>query len=324
MAPADTSSTLEPPTELSIAGRDEPRVRDPLVAAAGTSRSALSGVLARRRRPPVARPADPPRPGFVATHLSRGHRSPAARPPEWVEGLAPEPAEPDEASAPQRSPAAHPPRWLNDVFDRGAAARPGLGGPAPTDDVDAALPDTRRHDPSRPTPRADADEREAPAAADTDNSERLPPAAQPTPWLSTRRWSAQAGDGSSAGGEGARRQTKKTSGASPDTGTASASRTDIVYQIAWRPDDDWGVFELRPVAPSNTSDAPAGKESPPVLWGWGMDPAPIPEAGRAHEALVNRLLVAKWQQVGSGDTWFGHRFRAPESAAKSDAPLTDG
>jgi O-antigen/teichoic acid export membrane protein len=320
VSPAGASASIdrvESPIEVSIAGRDEPRGRDRLVAGGDMTRSALGGVLGRRRRrPAVARPAAPSRPGFVATPPSRGDRSPAATPPERVEGLVPEPAEPAElveASAPQRS-AAHPPRWLNDAFGRQPVPPPGLGDPAPTDGTDAALPDPRHHDPSRAAPLANAGERKARAAADAGNGERrLSPAAQPPDWLSVRRSSGQAGEGPSAVVEDPRRQTKAP-GASPDTGDTSASRTDIVYQIAWRLEEGEGegVFELRPVEPSDTRGAPAVEQSPPVPWGWRMAPAPIPGARRAHEALVDRLLAAGWRRAGSGDTWFAHCFRSPD------------
>jgi hypothetical protein len=284
VTPAGTSASIdrvESPIEVSIAGRDEPRVRDRLVAGADMTRSALGGVLGRRRP-------------LVVTHLSRGDRSLAATPPEGVEGLVPEPVPPL-----------------------------GLGDPAPTDGTDAALPDPRRHDPSRAAPLADAGERKARAAAAADNGERrLSPAAQPPDWLSVRRSSGQAGEGPSAVVEDPRRQTKAP-GASPDTADTSASRTDIVYQIAWRLDEGEGVFALRPVESSDTRGAPAVEQSPPIPWGWRMPPAPIPEARRAHDALVDRLLAAGWQRAGSGDAWFAHRFRSPNRPHADDARHRD-
>jgi O-antigen/teichoic acid export membrane protein len=303
VTPAGASASIdrvESPIEVSIAGRDEPRVRDPLVAGADMKRSALGGVLGRRRP-------------LVVTHLSRGDRSLAATPPEGVEGLVPEPAELVEASAPQQS-AAHPSRWLDDAFEGEPVPPLGLGDPAPTDGTNAALPDPRRHDPSRAAPRAAADA--------GDGERRLSPAAQPPDWLSVKRSSGQAGEGPSAVVEDPRRQTKAP-GASPDTGDTLASRTDIVYQIAWRLDEDEGVFELRPVESSDTSGAPAVEQSPPIPWGWRMPPAPIPEARRAHDALVDRFLAAGWQRAGSGDAWFAHRFRSPNRPHPDDAQHRD-
>jgi hypothetical protein len=69
-------------------------------------------------------------------------------------------------------------------------------------------------------------------------------------------------------------------GAWPDIGPLPASQMDIVYQIAWRPDEDAGVFELQPVEPSDTRDVRLVEPSPPVPWGWRMAPAPMTTADR--------------------------------------------
>jgi O-antigen/teichoic acid export membrane protein len=214
-------------------------------------------------------------------------RPPSARPPGWLEELAFEPGARDEASPPQRSLAALPPAWLGEAW--GLTAATTLG------------------------PRADGN---------GDNEERsLRPAAQPSAWLSDNRRSREAGKTASAAAANGSRSAKPSSDF-VDPAVTSGSGTELIHQIAWRLDDDGGVFELRPVDLSDSREARLGasgikEQSPPVLWRWRMGPAPIPEARRAHEALVARLLASGWQRAGTGDTWYAHLFRPP------DRPRTD-
>jgi hypothetical protein len=78
-----------------------------------------------------------------------------------------------------------------------------------------------------------------------------------------------------------------------------------IYQIVWRRDRDVGVFELRPLEWSPEDDAgatpasPMAEQSPAVPWTWRMPPAPMPEARRAHDDLVDSCY---WP-VGDERVW---------------------
>ncbi len=242
-------------------------IRGPEIARAAASMSALFA----RVHPARAQDATPA-PSSKARH-ARGHRSPAAAPPAWLDGLDPQPAPPVEAAAPARSPAADPPRWLA-VGVRGQPARRSA----------------REH--------------------------HRPHAAQPSSWLSSERSPAEAGDRSSVAVKATRQQSKLPS-TMPHTAVRPRFRADVVYQIAWRPEQETGVFELRPVEPSDVGDRASGMSPPtelssPVPCAGHTVPAPIPEALSAHAALVDRLLTAGWRRAGCGDPWFAHRFRSPE------------
>jgi O-antigen/teichoic acid export membrane protein len=136
------------------------------------------------------------------------------------------------------------------------------------------------------------------------------PAATPPAWLNG--FSADPGEPGPADAAAL----SQVSGAPPERPVTSGPRTDGMYQIAWRPKDDTGVFELRPVEAPDTRDPWSGASaptdpSPSVSWRWRIAPAPLPEARRAHDALVNRLLATGWRRAGTGDAWFAHRFQPP-------------
>jgi hypothetical protein len=143
---------------------------------------------------------------------------------------------------------------------------------------------------------------------------RLPPAAQPPAWLSARK---STNDRDLADVDETHPVGPITNGPPRNPGRPP-STSGAIYQIAWRRDRDVGVFELRPLEWSSEHDAgptppppPMAEQSPAVPWTWRMPPAPMPEARRAHDDLVDKLLLAGWQRAGLGDMWFAHRFRAP-------------
>jgi stage V sporulation protein B len=85
------------------------------------------------------------------------------------------------------------------------------------------------------------------------------------------------------------------------------------YEIAWRADDETGVFELHRLSPHSEGTTQPTQEpvaaSRPFPWGWRVPPAPVPEARDAHARLVKRLLAQGWEPAGRGDAWFAERFR---------------
>jgi O-antigen/teichoic acid export membrane protein len=286
-------------------------IRGPDIARAAASMSALFP----RVHPARAEDATPA-PSSKARHARR-HRSPAAAPPAWLDGLDPQPAPPVEAAAPERSPAADPPRWLAVGVRGQPARRSALADSGQTHGISAAVPDRRHQDPSPAARLADPGELRTPAAADDhDREHHRPHAAQPSSWLSSERSPAQAGDRSSVAVKATRQQSKLPS-TLPPTAVRPRFRADVLYQIAWRPEQDTGVFELRPVEPSDVGDRASGISPPtepssPVPCAGHTVPAPIPDALSAHAALVDRLLTAGWRRAGCGDPWFAHRFRSPE------------
>jgi O-antigen/teichoic acid export membrane protein len=222
-------------------------------------------------------------------------RSPAAMPPAWAEGWMHEPVALGHAIAAPGSQARHPPDSAPAVY-RAEAMTSGAGPAGPSLDDDGPAP-----------------------------------ASQPPAWLSNL---ASSGRGAGNGGPDEDKishqpqASASSAGAAPGWGSAAAApgwgSAALMYQIAWRLQSDTGVFELRPAELSRTSEAtsgeaPVSEQSVPVPWSWRMPPAPTPEARRAHDALVDRLVSGGWRRAGVGDAWFAHRFRSPAGQHHADA-----
>ena len=236
--------------------------------------------------------------------------SPAALPPEWIEETAPDTAAPIEIPPPPRSPAARPPGWL----DESSASEP--AGDARRGDPD------RTHDPSH-------------ATADLEARARRDGAPRPIPHRHTRRsvdpntrdrrLSPQAPlpttPPSDQGAEPAatNEETEAPSAASSDSGHGAPGRTEGVYEIAWRLQHGAGIFELRPLDPTDTGNPPSVAPSPPVSWESRRRPVPTPEAWDAHVALVEGLLLGGWRRAGMGDVWFAQRFTWPHRRLAAEA-----
>jgi O-antigen/teichoic acid export membrane protein len=270
-----------------------------------TLRGALRNALRRRL----------PRPPAVGRHGAGGPRSPATRPPGWVEAVIPDPAALLDAGSPPASPAAHPPAWLTEELAAQPLSHTGPPGPVATNGADMAPASPPGGDASYDAPPGN-DEEAAEAAPDVSSGERgLPPAAQPPSWLSNGDPGARAADAERAVGVQPQHRTEPF-GNLPGT-EGMADRPAAVYEIAWRFED--AVFELVPVeqsyAGAAVSGVAPGPESPPVPWGQRMPPAPIVEARLAHDTLVDTLLAAGWERAGVGETWFAHRFWCPDPTA---------
>jgi O-antigen/teichoic acid export membrane protein len=292
---------LRPPRRSS-ARRREPATPSTLTVAAAR----LSPADAPQPALPLV--ADPAVAGVAE---SRGgsrtrRRGPAVQPSvRALEGTH-QPEAPTSPGSPPRArpstPAAEPPRWLQ-------GAEPPVRRPEPQPpSTPAAEPPAWARNAAAATP-ADAPVGPGPPAAD-----------RPTP----------SGPSPTPPGHPPRRNRRRTKQARrDDLATPSPGSVRPTYEISWRGDGETGVFELRPVAPGNgaqhTDDqhqSGLSLESAAFPWGWQMHPAPVPEARRAHQDLVERLLTAGWERMGMGDTWFAHRLRPPVSAG-SDAHSAD-
>jgi O-antigen/teichoic acid export membrane protein len=288
--------------------------------AAGSSWGGLRSALRRHL----------PRPPAVPRRVRRGSRSPASTPPGWVDGAVAESAAVLDASSPPASPAALPPAWLVQERDAQPLSRPGLREPVEANGTDAALANSRA-DATTEVPPAVEEEGADPALDVSNRERRLPPAAQPPPWLFDGGAGADAAGAAPAVAHEARRareafgdmrRTEEVAYRAGDLRTPEevGNRRDaLVFEIAWRFEE--GVFELVPVEQSHggavVSGAAPGPESPPVPWRQRMPPAPIAEAREAHDTLVDTLLAVGWQRAGLGDTWFAHRFWHPEPRAEN-------
>jgi hypothetical protein len=312
------SDHIGSPDQVSRAGR-RPSTGPERVPARGKARRARLVVLrsGRRRSEPTPQPA-----GAMATAEvlpdprpdATNPRPPAARPPAWVEELAPELVE---TPALHRTSVGHPPDAVTDNFISGAVAQPEAEHPASSGGPDGLVPDREREDSQRPDPSSEpplangGGGTENRAADIQDEKPDLSSAAQPPAWALKARAPSRADQGPSPTSEHPRRRSGAVNGSRHRSDT-SGGPADSVYQIGWRAEQERGVFELQPVTSSEINESSWAEQSSPVPWGWRMAPAPIPEARRAHAALVDTLLAAGWRRAGSGNAWFDHRFRPPE------------
>jgi Polysaccharide biosynthesis C-terminal domain len=274
--------------EPVASGSERPAAVAPQVAAPDEPRKRVWSVLGLRRRaaaPPPAAPAT----AAVAPEVLDDPRSPAASPPEWVEGMLSEPGLLLAGSGGRSSPRSDS-RYAGQADVPPTAVEPPREPGATGDDAASAAPPALegRSGGLRPDDLHDAD--------------------------AGRR--AAAGPLSVAGAFGSDHAHRPTN---------SILEADALYEIVWRPAKDAGLFELRladviedDVEPGTATSAV--DQSPPVPWAWRMPPAPIPEARRAHQTLVVRLLDEGWRRAGSGDIWFAHRFRPPAGVGAHSTP----
>lgn len=321
----------------------------PPAADPGRRRARLRTLVAGPRAAAESPAAAPPGSVGGGVHATSGtvagRRSPAAEPPEWVRRAVAAPLAGAPESPPARSPAAEPPERTRPE----AAPPPAAGGDRHanhrTHSAAADPPDWMRPEraPSpAPAPAPHAGRRAHSPAADppewmrpetaygppADGSEpgsrrrARSPAADPPAWLRSDAPPGGPERRPTAADAAARRWSRRASRG----GAARRGAVGPTHEIAWRSGAETGAFELRPVGSDGGAPGPAGgaaarpvAQSSAIRWGWRMPPAPVPDARRAHDELVRRLVDDGWQRAGSGDLWFAHRFRPPNGSDDEQA-----
>jgi hypothetical protein len=81
-----------------------------------------------------------------------------------------------------------------------------------------------------------------------------------------------------------------------------------VYEIVWHHDAERSGFELAAVDGAGVLDVP---RSAPTGWNVPGPPPNVASLRALHAEFCAALREADWVPAGTGDTWFGQRFRAP-------------